>query len=55
MPADITTKQYYKVLKVSDFLAQVPSPESRHPSPVSGGRCPFRSLRSLKRAESLWR
>jgi len=26
-------------------------PESRHPSPVSGGRGPFRSLRSLKRAE----
>ena len=40
--ADITTKQYYKVLKVSDFLARVPSPESRHPSPVSGGRSPFR-------------
>jgi len=25
--------------------------KSRHPSSTSGGRCPFRSLRSLKRAE----
>ncbi|WP_292390403.1 hypothetical protein [Methanosarcina sp. UBA5] len=58
-PADITTKQYYKVLKVSDFSC--PSFVTRVPSREDGAlfaaRVPFREdgalFASFKRAE-LW-